>query len=239
MSSAPAPPHVVAIDGPSGSGKSTVARAVATRLGLRYLDTGALYRALTWLALQQGTDLDDPAAVTAALAGARLKVGTDPERPTVAVDGTDVTVAIRGREVTNAVSAVSAVPGVRAQLLGLQRDIIGTGRIVVEGRDIGTTVAPGASVKVFLTASGEARARRRQIEEADRGDAASVHRTRVEIERRDARDSARTASPLTRAPDATEVDSTERSIDAVVEAVLALCAAAGLGAVLDAGRAST
>ena len=219
---------VVAIDGPSGSGKSTVARAVAEHLGLRYLDTGALYRALTWLALDQGVDLSDPAAISAALAGATLEAGTDPARPTVRVGQADVTEAIRSREVTNAVSAVAAVPAVRAQLLGLQHDIIGGGRIVVEGRDIGTTVVPRACVKIFLTASGEARARRRQLEESGRGVAADVELTRTEIERRDARDATRTASPLTQAPDAVELDSTELSIDAVVAEVLRLCEAAGL-----------
>lgn len=228
MSSDDAAQRVVAIDGPSGSGKSTVARAVAARLGFRYLDTGALYRALTWVALEAGVDLGDPDAISQAVATAVLAPGTDPEEPAVVVDGVDVTAAIRSREVTNAVSAVSAVPRVRAQLLSVQRDIIGAGDVVVEGRDIGTTVAPRACVKIFLTASGEARALRRQREQTARGDAPSVELTRAELERRDARDSGRAVSPLAQAPDATELDSTELDVDAVVAEVLRVCEAAGL-----------
>jgi cytidylate kinase len=219
---------VVAIDGPSGSGKSTVARAVADRLGLRYLDTGAMYRALTWLALEKGVDLTRPHAIVDAVACATLEPGTDPVEPRVSVDGHDVTAAIRSREVTNAVSAVSAVPEVRAQLLAVQRDIIGAGDIVVEGRDIGTTVAPRACVKVFLTASTEARASRRQREESELGADTGLDVTLHEITRRDARDSSRAASPLTRAEDATELDSTEMTIEDVVVRVLSLCREAGM-----------
>jgi cytidylate kinase len=219
---------VVAIDGPSGSGKSTVARRVAQRLGFRYLDTGAMYRALTWQALEHRVDLDDAAALGELAERALVEPGTNPRRPTIAIDGTDVSKPIRSRAVTNAVSAVSAVPAVRAVLVRRQRELIDGGGIVIEGRDIGTTVAPDAAVKIFLTASSEARAARRHRQLAAVGDAAAVHDTRAEIERRDERDSARAASPLTQAPDAVVVDSTTRTVDEVVGEVLATAERRGI-----------
>nr|WP_084693193.1 (d)CMP kinase [Actinomadura atramentaria] len=209
------------MDGPSGSGKSSASKGVARALGLRYLDTGAMYRAITWWMLRQGVAVDDAAAVAARAGEPVLESGTDPDAPSIAVDGTDVSAPIRTREVTNAVSAVSAVPEVRARLVALQREIIGTGGIVVEGRDIGTVVAPDAPVKVYLTASEEARAQRRAKDlAADPG--ASVTVTRTEQARRDRLDSTRTTSPLTRAADATEIDSTELGLDEVIEAVVRL-----------------
>ncbi|WP_019630615.1 (d)CMP kinase [Actinomadura atramentaria] len=212
---------VIAMDGPSGSGKSSASKGVARALGLRYLDTGAMYRAITWWMLRQGVAVDDAAAVAARAGEPVLESGTDPDAPSIAVDGTDVSAPIRTREVTNAVSAVSAVPEVRARLVALQREIIGTGGIVVEGRDIGTVVAPDAPVKVYLTASEEARAQRRAKDlAADPG--ASVTVTRTEQARRDRLDSTRTTSPLTRAADATEIDSTELGLDEVIEAVVRL-----------------
>lgn len=222
------PPGVVAIDGPSGSGKSTVARRVAQRLGYRYLDTGAMYRAITWQALERRLDLEDAAALTELAERARIEPGMNPRRPTIVIDGVDVSAPIRTRAVTNAVSAVSAVPAVRAVLVGLQRRLIDGGGIVVEGRDIGTTVAPDASLKVFLTASSEARASRRHRQLAAAGDAAAEADTLAEIERRDARDSGRAASPLAQAPDAVVVDSTTRTVDEVVGEVLAVAARRGL-----------
>lgn len=221
-------PTVVAIDGPSGSGKSTVARRVAQRLGFRYLDTGAMYRALAWQALERRVDLEDAAALAELAERARIEPGTHPRRPTIAINGTDVSQPIRGRAVTNAVSAVSAVPGVRAVLVRRQREIIAGGDIVVEGRDIGTTVAPDAPVKVFLTASSETRAARRHRQLTAAGDAAAERDTRAEIERRDARDSSRTASPLAQAADAVVVDSTARTVDEVVRDVLAHAARRGV-----------
>jgi CMP/dCMP kinase len=155
---------VIAMDGPSGSGKSSTARGVASRLGLRYLDTGALYRAMTWWMLQHRVDVDDPDAVAAHADAPLLVSGTDPQAPTISVDGVDVAAPIRGPEVTSAVSAVSAVPRVRERLLVDQRDVIGAGDIVVEGRDIGTVVAPDADLKIFLTADPDARAVRRAAE---------------------------------------------------------------------------
>jgi cytidylate kinase len=211
---------VVALDGPSGSGKSSVARGVATDLGLRYLDTGAMYRAMTWWMLQNGVDVANPAAVAARAGEPQLVVGTDAAKPRIVVDGVDVSDPIRGREVTNAVSAVSAVPEVRRRLVEIQRRAIGTGGIVVEGRDIGTVVVPDARVKVFLTASASARAHRRNAELSD--PAATVSRTHEDILRRDRLDSTRTASPLAQAEDAYELDATYLTLDEVIGRVTAL-----------------
>jgi cytidylate kinase len=219
---------VVAIDGPSGSGKSTVARRVAQRLGYRYLDTGAMYRAVTWQALERRVDLEDADAIAELAERARIEPGTNPRRPTIHIDGVDVSAPIRSRAVTNAVSAVSAVPAVRQVLVTLQRSLIGDGGIVVEGRDIGTTVAPDATLKVFLTASSEARAARRHRQLAAVGESAAEADTLAEIERRDARDSGRDASPLAQAPDAVVVDSTSRTVDEVVGEVLNAAAKHGL-----------
>lgn len=212
---------VVAVDGPSGSGKSSAARGVARALGLRYLDTGAMYRAVTWWMLQHRVDVADPAAVAARAGEPTLEMDTDPDRPTVAVDGVDVSEQIRTREVSNAVSAVSAVPEVRARLVALQREIIGPGGIVVEGRDIGTVVAPDAPVKVFLTASEEVRAERRARDLAA-DPTATPAVTQTELARRDRLDSTRTASPLVKADDAVELDSTFFTLDEVIEQVLGL-----------------
>ncbi|MCW2827477.1 MAG: cytidylate kinase, partial [Marmoricola sp.] len=155
---------VVAMDGPSGSGKSSTARGVASRLRLRYLDTGAQFRAMTVWMLDHEVDVADPAAIAARAGEPAILSGTDPDDPTITVDGRDVAVAIRTQRVTDHVSAVAAVPEVRRRLLELQRSIIGTGGIVVEGRDIGSVVAPDAEVKLFLTADPAARAARRTAE---------------------------------------------------------------------------
>ncbi len=212
---------VVAVDGPSGSGKSSTARGVANRLGFRYLDTGALYRAVTWWLLERGVDVHDPAAVAADLEAIELQLSTDPQDPRVCVDGADVSDAIRERDVTNAVSAVSAVPEVRQYLVPVQRAVIDVGDVVVEGRDIGTVVAPEAAVKVFLTADSEARARRRSAELEHDADA-TVSRTREELRRRDHLDSSREVSPLARADDAVELDSTDLTLEQVIDAIVAL-----------------
>ncbi|MFI0406914.1 (d)CMP kinase [Actinomadura sp. 3N508] len=214
-------PLVIAMDGPSGSGKSSASKGVARALGLRYLDTGAMYRAVTWWMLENGVPVEDAAAVEARAAEPVIASGTDPDGPTITVDGADVSAPIRTRAVTNAVSAVSSVPAVRARMVALQREIIGSGGIVVEGRDIGTVVAPDAQVKVYLTASEEIRAARRAKDLA--GDpGASVTVTQAEQARRDRLDSTRKASPLTRAGDAYEIDSTELSLAEVIEAVVRL-----------------
>ncbi|GAA0966761.1 (d)CMP kinase [Actinocorallia libanotica] len=211
---------IIAMDGPSGSGKSSAAKGVARRLGYRYLDTGAMYRAITWWMLEQGVDVEDAAAVAARADEALIEMSTDPDAPGIRVGGVDVSGPIRGREVTGAVSAVSRVPEVRASLVARQREIMAGGGIVAEGRDIGTVVAPDAPVKVFLTASEEARALRRAREIAD--PAVSVEATLADQARRDRLDSTRTASPLTKADDAVEIDSTELGLDEVIDAVVRL-----------------
>lgn len=209
---------VIAIDGPSGSGKSTVARGVARALDLRYLDTGAMYRGLTWWVLEGGIEPDDPAGVLARLTTFELVVSTDPRRSSVAVGSRDVTTAIRQPDVTAAVSAVSAIPEVRHELVARQRAIIGSGGIVVEGRDIGTVVCPGAPVKIFLTAAADVRASRRALE-AHSG-RSSVLDVKADLDRRDRLDSRRRTSPLNQAADACSLDSSAMTASEVVAAVL-------------------
>lgn len=212
---------VVAVDGPSGSGKSTVSRRLAVALGAAYLDTGAMYRAVTWAVLRAGGDLADPAAITKIAAEIRLDSGTDPEDPYIRVDGVPVDGPIRGEEVTAAVSAVAAVPAVRRSLVARQREIIaGADRIVVEGRDIGSVVAPDADLKVFLTASPDERVRRRSAQD---GAEASV--TATDLARRDRLDTTRAADPLRRTADAVAVDTTVMGVDAVVAMLRDLLAA--------------
>ena len=222
---------VIAVDGPAGSGKSSVCRGVASRLGLRYLDTGAMYRAMTWAMLDAGVDVDDAAAVAAQAPSVVIVSGTDPEVPTIHVDDIDVAGPIRGDEVTAAVSAVSAVPSVRERLVQIQRDAVadsvsaGQG-IVVEGRDITTVVLPEVDLKVFITADPAERARRRAAQDSDLGkEAVDVDRTHTALLERDAKDTARTTSPLALAPDAVLVDTTALSLDEVVDHVCALVAA--------------
>jgi cytidylate kinase len=208
---------VVAIDGPAGSGKSTVARAVAAALGLPALDTGAMYRALTWAVLDAGIDPADAPAVIAVAERLELDVG-----PPVRVGGRDVNDAIRTAEVTAAVSVVAAVPEVRVRLVAAQREWIEVhGGGVVEGRDIGTVVAPDALLKVYLVASEEERARRRQRQDDGPEAASDLTATAAAIRRRDAIDSGRAASPLAVAPDAVVLDTTDLSVDGVVAEVLA------------------
>jgi cytidylate kinase len=205
---------VIAIDGPAGAGKSTVGRAVAARLGLEYLDTGAMYRAVTFAALRRGIDPADDDDV-AVLAGA---VEMTLDGPSVIVDGVDATVEIRGREVTAAVSAVAANGRVRAELVRRQRAWVEAhGGGVVEGRDIGSVVFPEATLKLFVTASPRVRAERRVAEIG--GDVADVEASIIE---RDRKDSTRAESPLTETSDAVTVDTSGLSIDEVVERVLGL-----------------
>ncbi|MEU8622340.1 (d)CMP kinase [Streptomyces sp. NPDC048623] len=211
---------IVAIDGPSGTGKSSTSKAVAAKLGLSYLDTGAQYRAITWWMISNGVDVNDADAVANAAAKPVIVSGTDPARPTITVDGVDAAGPIRTEEVTSKVSAVSAVPEVRALITELQRSIARNAEqgIVVEGRDIGTTVLPDADLKIFLTASPEARAARRSGELKG----ADVAATRQALIKRDAADSSRKTSPLAKAGDAVEVDTTELTLDQVIECVVTL-----------------
>jgi cytidylate kinase len=209
---------VVAIDGPSGSGKSSTSRGVAARLGLRYLDTGAMYRGMTWWMLREGVDVHDREAVAARAGEPEILSGTDPNGPSIVVEGVDVGVAIRSADVNAAVSPVSAVPEVRARLVEVQRDTIGEGGIVVEGRDIGAVVAPFAQVKVYLTADPAARAQRRAAEEGG----TDVDTTQQSLLARDAIDSSRDASPLTMAEGAVHIDTTGYTLDEVIDQVVAL-----------------
>jgi CMP/dCMP kinase len=216
---------VVAVDGPSGSGKSTVSRRLASALHARYLDTGSMYRAVTWAVLHAGVDPADAEAVAKVAGEAALGLdnGTDPEHAYTRLDGVPLDTEIRGPEVTAAVSAVSAVPAVRALLVARQREIIAAaGRIVVEGRDIGTVVAPDADLKVYLTASADTRAARRSAEQAT-----DLAATAADMARRDAFDSGRTADPLTQAADAVILDSTELGVDEVVGRLVDLVGRAG------------
>ncbi len=236
---------VIGIDGPAGSGKSTVARAVARALGWRYVDTGASYRAATLAVLDAGvapTDTDRVAELVERLVTrGGLRLGTDPERPDVSLDGVDVTAAVRGPEVTAAVSAVSAIPAVRAALVGLQRRAMSSRGAVAEGRDVGSAVAPDAVLKIYLDADPDIRAGRRAAD-ADAGIAAApsagppamgtalVEAVAADLARRDAYDSSRRASPLRAAPDAVHIDASALSASEVVARVLALAARAGLPA---------
>ena len=222
-------PLTIAIDGPSGSGKSSVSRAVARPLGVGFLDTGAMYRALTWWCLERGLDLTDADAVAAAARDLPLAVGTDPDAPTVSVAGTDISQAIRTTRVSTSVSAVATNLEVRAELQQRQRDLMAqiaqeTGGVVAEGRDITTVVAPDASVRVLLTASEEARLRRRSAELHGSTDAAAVEATRDQVVRRDRDDS--TVSTFTEAaPGVVLVDTSDLDFDQSVAAVLAVVTA--------------
>lgn len=219
---------VVAVDGPSGSGKSSVSRGVAERLGLRYLDTGAMYRAVAWQVLNCGLEPTDVAGVASLAAELDLEVCTDPRAPEFSVSGVDVTAAIREPEVAGVVSAVSSNPAVRKRLVRIQRELVEKacadgGGIVVEGRDIGTVVLPDAKLKVFLTADVAARAVRRNLEDrqAGRTDAGSTA-TLNALAARDQADSTRAASPLVQAPDAVVIDATDLTLAEVIEAVVEL-----------------
>jgi cytidylate kinase len=210
--------RVVAIDGPAGAGKSTLAQAVAEHLGMERLDTGAMYRAVAWAALNRHVDLTDAVAVAGLARDLVIDVGGR-----VLVDGEDATAAIRSAEVDAAVSIVAANPAVRTELVARQRAwVAALGRGVVEGRDIGTVVLPDADIKIYLTAATETRARRRARERADGRSVAAVHEDLV---RRDRLDSSRLASPLPSpedvAADARVIDSTGKSSQAVLEEVLA------------------
>jgi CMP/dCMP kinase len=206
---------VIAVDGPSGAGKSSASRGTATALGLEYLDTGATYRALTWWLLTHGVDLADQDAIVSHAGTPRIEVGTDPGSPWTRVDGTDVSEQIRSREVTAAVSAVASVPEVRRHLIALQRAVIAqaTDGIVAEGRDIGTVVAPDASVKVFLTADPGARASRR-AEQANWEATA----TKSELDQRDRKDAPQSG----KAEDAVTIDSTDLDLEEVIDRIVAM-----------------
>lgn len=213
----------VAIDGPASSGKSTVAKIIAKRFGYVYCDTGAMYRSVTWAALENGIDVSDTKQVIDL--ARRIKITFEPGQPDqrVFVDGHEVTKDIRTEKIAANVSAVAAIPEVRAQMVEQQRQIAQAGGIVMDGRDIGTTVLPNAQVKVFLVASAHERARRRYEENLQKGLATqSLDELEAAIKLRDQKDSTRKVSPLTQAKDAILIDTTSLTIDQVVDEISAL-----------------
>jgi cytidylate kinase len=220
---------IIAIDGPAGSGKSTVARGVARRLGFNYLDSGAMYRVVTLLAIERGVDLDDAEAIARLASETSIELtDRDHDYVEVVVDGRDVSEAIRTPQVTGASSAVAAHAAVRAALLSKQRALIAAGDHVVEGRDIGTVVAPDAQLKLFLVADPDERAQRRVAELERRGLEAEAREVKAAMERRDQIDSTRSAAPLRAADDAVRLDTTGKDPGTVIEEVLKLAERARL-----------
>lgn len=214
---------VVAVDGPAGTGKSSVSRSLARALGARYLDTGAMYRIATLAILRLGIDPTDATAVAAAVATVQLSVGYDPDVDRCFLGEDDVSAEIRGDEVTRAVSAVSSVPSVRTKMVELQRQLAGgQSSIVVEGRDIGTVVLPDADVKIFLTASAETRAQRRNAQNVAAGLPDDYDGVLGDVRRRDHLDSTRAVSPLRPADDAVVVDTSEMTESEVIAHLLEL-----------------
>ncbi|MBI5056725.1 MAG: (d)CMP kinase [Nitrospirae bacterium] len=207
---------VITIDGPSGSGKGTISKLLANRLGYRYLDTGALYRAVAWKVREDKISLDDAKALKDLLE--KIRIELDNSRTTV--DGTDVTSEIRTAEVGELSSQVSAIPVVRAGLFSIQRNLCLQGKVVIEGRDTGTTIFPEAENKFFLDAGLNERARRRFEELKLKGPGITIEQTIEDIRKRDERDSTRESSPLTRTEDMVYIDSTSLSIDEVVEKIM-------------------
>jgi cytidylate kinase len=216
--------RTLALDGPAGSGKSSVSRAVAQRLGWVMLDTGAMYRAITWAVLQANIDLDDHEAIAKAARSTTIEITTDPGNFSISVNGEDVTNAIRSPQVSASVSAVSAVPEVRELLVQLQREAVANSDfgIVIEGRDIGTVVLPDSKLKVFLTATPEARARRRSLEVDPLASSETIAQTQEELHVRDAKDSGREHSPLKPAPDSQLLDTSDLSLEQVVDQLVIL-----------------
>lgn len=210
---------IIAIDGPVGVGKSSVARGLARRLGYLYIDTGAMYRAVTLAAMRQGVDLNNPEALTGLAAALEVRLESTSQGLRVFCNGEDVSEAIRDPEVSRNTSPVAETPGVRKRLVELQRAMGRQGGVIMEGRDIGTVVFPDADFKFFLTAKAEERARRRHLELEDAGRPQAFESVLRDLEERDRRDSTRSVSPLRRAPDAIEVDTTPLTLDQVIEKI--------------------
>lgn len=219
---------IVAIDGPAGAGKSTVARALARRLGMGYLDTGAMYRAVAWLALDRGIAPDDGAGLAELAERNAVTLEPADDGLRVVVAGRDVTSDIRGPEVTATVSEVSAHPGVRRAVTSAQRTLLADGGWVSDGRDVGTVVWPDAEVKVFMVADPEERAHRRHAEDEARGRHSDYRAVLLDIVRRDRHDMDRAESPLRKADDAVEIDTTHLTVEQVVEAIEGLVRAAAV-----------
>ncbi|MCI1289973.1 MAG: (d)CMP kinase [Lactobacillus sp.] len=214
----------VAIDGPASAGKSTVAKIVAKKLSFIYIDTGAMYRACTLIAKNHGLDYGDEAGILAAITPGSIRFQADHDQQRVFVEGQDASLAIRTPEITANVSQVSALPGVRKKMVALQREMAGTTNVIMDGRDIGTTVLPHADVKIFLVASIAARAKRRELDYADKGINEDYDKIYQDIKLRDYKDSHRAVSPLRKADDAVEIDTSDLDIDQVVAAILAVIA---------------
>ena len=214
--------NVIAIDGPAGAGKSTVARQVAQQLGFVYVDTGAMYRAVTWRALRGGLDSTDAAAVSELTARIDVRFAKSPVGLRIMADGEDVTEAIRTPAVTATVARVSQIPAVRRAMVRLQRELAAAGGAVLDGRDIGTVVVPDACCKIFLTATAAERARRRWLEMREKGFEPELAELRREMEERDRQDSERELAPLVQATDAVALDTTGLGIEAVVDRIVAI-----------------
>ena len=214
--------RMIAIDGPAGAGKSTVAKALAKKLGYLYIDTGAMYRAVAYAAIQRGIPFDDAAALTELAATVQIDMRVKGGNYYVYFDGEDVSQAIRTPEVGAAASPVSAISGVRRHLVAQQQRLAQNGNVVMDGRDIGTMVLPQADCKIFLTASLEERAKRRYLELQEKGIATSLSQVKTEIAERDERDSHRADSPLMQAADAVLLDSTQLSLAEVLAKLEAL-----------------
>ena len=212
--------RVIAIDGPVGAGKSTVARALAQRLGYRYVDTGAMYRSVAWQATHRGIDLNDRAAVAEVARAIEIEFVPGAGGQRVVAQGTDVTEAIRSPRMSEGASIVSAYPEVREALVALQRRMGVGGEVIMEGRDIGTVVLPDAEVKIYLDASLDERARRRHEELRAKGETVTFEGVREALRERDHRDSTRAHSPLRAAPDAVVIDSTTLTVAQIVDEIV-------------------
>jgi|SRR5690349_15001547 len=211
---------VIAIDGPSGSGKSTVGKALARELGSLYIDSGAVYRSVGLRALETNTSLDDIESIVELARSSRIKLEGDPDHLRVRLNEVDVTSRIRQPDASHAASVVATIQGVRDAVVDNLREMARTGGVVMDGRDIGTKVFPHADIKIFLDASLDVRARRRCEEETARGRNVTVERTKIELADRDKRDSERAATPLVKAADAIFIDTSELTLDAVIERAL-------------------
>lgn len=215
--------YQIAIDGPAGAGKSTIAKLLAERKGFIYVDTGAMYRGLAWYFLTKGIRPDDEEAVTKACEEVKIDIAYENGKQQIYVNDKNITDHLREEAVGNMASKSSAVPAVRARLLELQRDLARREDVVMDGRDIGTSVLPDADVKIFLTASVDTRARRRYNELLGKGESCDYDQIAADIEERDRRDMTRAISPLCRAEDAELVDSSDMTIEEVVEKIESFC----------------